>query len=218
MRFYGLASDKDVIDYLFERISERLRRGDKVLWLLSGGSAIRIETAIAAKLALLNHAKLTVSLFDERYGQPGHADSNWRQLQDAGFKLPQAKLQPVLTGEDMATTVKGFSSFIGKSLDDADFTLGLAGIGPDGHTLGIKPRSPALDTKDLVSGYDWDDYRRITTTEAVIARLDEIVVYAFGPEKKEQLETLKRKAGSADQPAQLLKLCRNVRIYSDQLL
>ena len=37
-------------------------------------------------------------LTDERYGPVGHPDSNWSQLLQKGFDLPQAKLVPVLTG------------------------------------------------------------------------------------------------------------------------
>src|SRR3990167_2269790 len=69
-----------------ERLLELLREG-RVTWFVSGGSNIKLE--VASLLWLVEqHAplkNLTILLSDERFGKVGHADSNWRLLQDAGF-------------------------------------------------------------------------------------------------------------------------------------
>lgn len=219
MQFYKIASDETVSDYLSDTITGHLAAGNKVLWLLSGGSAIKVEvTAARALRSGADFSRLTLSLFDERYGPPGHAESNWQQLADAGLELAGANLRPVLVGKDMAATAEDFAGFIDEALTQSDFSIGLAGIGPDGHTLGIKPGSPAVAARQPAIAYDWQDYRRLTTTASVISRLDEIVVYALGSEKLAQLEKLREDINPDTQPAQLLKLCPNLKIFSDQAI
>jgi 6-phosphogluconolactonase/glucosamine-6-phosphate isomerase/deaminase len=218
MRFYRVSADEPVINLTAARILKHLNKRERVLWLLSGGSAIKLQIEIAKRLTdSKNLANLTVSLVDERFGTGGHSDSNWRQLVDSGFNLHGAKLRPVLTGKDMAATAADFDNFLAGALVDNDYRIAIAGIGPDGHTLGIKPGSPAVDTKNLAIGYDWEDYQRITATAQVIKKLDAVIVYAFGEAKKQQLENLKEDLQVADQPAQALKLCPDVTVFSDQL-
>lgn len=218
MRFYRVSADEPVINLTAARILKHLNKGERVLWLLSGGSAIKLQIEIAKRLTdSKNLANLTVSLVDERFGPDGHSDSNWQQLVDSGFSLPGAKLQPVLAGKDMASTATDFENFLAGALEDSAYRIAIAGIGPDGHTLGIKPGSPAVDTKNLAIGYGWEDYQRITATAQVIKKLDAVIVYAFGEAKKQQLENLKEDLQVADQPAQALKLCPDVTVFSDQL-
>src|SRR5258708_2139506 len=79
-----------------------LQEQKTVLWLISGGSNIKIATAVMAKL-IGNESNLWVTLTDERYGKVGHPDSNWQQLLEAGFDPGHAKTYPILrTGLDLA--------------------------------------------------------------------------------------------------------------------
>jgi len=203
-----------VAKYLAELIDAKLAAGQKVLWLVPGGSAIKI----AAKTSQMLHQplnNLTVTLTDERYGRVGHKDSNWPQLQAAGFHLQGATLQPVLLGKNLDQTAKGYSQMLQTDIKNADYSLALAGMGPDGHIFGIKPGSPSVDTKDIVVGYNWEDYVRVTPTAEFIKQLDEVVLYAVGQEKWPQFEALKKDLDPSEQPAQLLKQIKKVIIFSD---
>lgn len=218
MTFYKTASSDDVVGYIARELSSRLAQAQRVFWLLSGGSAISIEVEVAKKLnSVENLSRLSVSLIDERYGPLGHADSNWQQLAEAGFKLPGARALPVLAGKSIEATTADYQSFLKENLAASDFSFGLAGLGADGHTLGIKPHSPALETEELAVAYDWEDYRRITATARVIEKLHEVVVYAMGPEKRPQLLGLQASLPADEQPAQLLKLCSKLIIFNDQI-
>ena len=214
--FIKATSPEAPAKYLADLITARLAAGQRVLWLLSGGSCISVAIAAAKLLAGRNLAGLTVSLIDERYGPPGHADSNWAQLLAAGFELPGALLYPVLPAADRATAADEFASFLAEQFEASDFVLGLLGIGPDGHTSGIKPHSPALTAPGLVAHYDWNDYQRITTTPAALAKLDEAVVYLVGASKWPQLDRLETVLPPADQPAQLLKTVLKLTIFTDR--
>lgn len=201
-------------EYLARIINSKLEMGQNVLWLVAGGSAIKIA-ALASKKLRKPLKNLTVTLTDERYGPVGHKDSNWQQLLEAGFRLDGASLQPVLRGKSLSQTVKEYSTVLRTGLKAADYSLALAGMGPDGHIFGIKPGSPAVVGGEDVLGYQWDDYIRITPTIKLIKQLDEVAVYAVGREKWPQLKLLKEDISADKQPAQLLKQLKKVIIFTD---
>ena len=197
-----------------EVINKHLDNGERVLWLIPGGSSIEVAILTAEQLTA-DLSNLTVSLTDERYGPVGHADSNWRQLQAAGLKLPGAKLQPVLNGESLERTTASYCEFLQTNFDQADYAIGLTGIGIDGHTVGIKPHSPALESQQLVCGYQAEDYQRLSITPKAIRHLDEMIVYAVGQEKWPVLEALKQNLAINEQPAQILKQVPKLIIFND---
>jgi 6-phosphogluconolactonase/glucosamine-6-phosphate isomerase/deaminase len=214
--FRLINSGDSAVDYLTEALSGRLSANQKVLWLIAGGSAMDIAVKTAQRLKLHpSLANLTISLTDERYGPAGHPGSNWRQLKDKGFALPGSKPLPVLIDKNLDDTVKNYSDLLEDNLAAEDYALALAGMGPDGHIFGIKPGSPAADSDDLVAGYKWDDFTRVTPTAKLISRLDEMIVYATGAEKWAQIDKLDEDIPEIKQPAQLLKRLKRVVFFND---
>jgi len=192
-------------EYLAQVINEHLLLDEKVLWLLSGGSSIGLAVATRKRLEGKNLSNLTVTLIDERYGPDGHADSNWQQLLDSGFDFSGLNTVPVLRGLGLEETTAKFQDELSKQLKQADFKIALAGIGPDGHTSGILPDSPALSAKGLVTHYQGPDYQRITTTPKALELLDEAVVSLSDDKKKPIVAQLQQDITIEKMPAQLLK-------------
>ncbi len=202
--------------FLAERILEQLKDGKKVLWLVPGGSAIAVATLAAKIISEHPHSNLIVTLTDERYGAVGHTDSNWQQLMDKGFSLPQAKLLPVLEGSDRTMTTKKFNTIIEAGFKEALYKIGLFGVGSDGHTAGILPESKAVDSLDWVCGYDTPQFVRITITPKAITELDEAVVFAQGKEKWPVIESLEKEINANLQPVQILKKVPRLTIFTDK--
>ena len=215
MVFRKVASTKPVEDYLVSTISQRLGAGDQVLWLLSGGSAVGLAVAVAARLRPPSPDRLIVSLADERYGTVGHADSNWQQLTEAGFALPQATLVPVLRGLPLIETAQVWGAEIDGYLRTVDYRLALLGIGPDGHTSGVLPGTPATYATEPAFAYDGGAFERVTTTLPTLARLDEAVVYMVGEAKRQVITGLKNTIDVHEQPAQILKAIHRATIFND---
>ena len=71
MRFIKTVSKQSVADYVASRLSHHLRRGERVLWLISGGSVVKVAVDVASHLHRENLDRLTVSLTDERPGPFG---------------------------------------------------------------------------------------------------------------------------------------------------
>lgn len=215
VQYKKVSTTQPVVDHLVAAISRRLNSGERVLWLVPGGSAIAIAVAVGKRLAGTDTTNLYVTLTDERYGAVGHGDSNWKQLLDAGFDIPGAQLAPVLSGAGIGETAKACADYLETQLNGADYSVGLFGMGADGHTAGVLPGSDVVASTELAVHYQADDYQRVTMTLAAIARLDDAVVYATGPEKIDALEGLRTEVSLAEQPAQVLKQVHSSTIYND---
>lgn len=175
-----------------------------------------IVLAVAKRLKGLDLKNLTVFLTDERYGPIGHNNSNWAYLEKNGFKLNGANLIPTLMNRSLDETVQLYDKAIEPFLNDnSTYKLAMAGIGVDGHTFGIKPKSPAVFSSQLVSGYRGDDFVRITLTPEAVKQMDEIVSYVMGAEKHPVLDELDKKVPMVTQPAQALKQVKELTIYND---
>jgi 6-phosphogluconolactonase/glucosamine-6-phosphate isomerase/deaminase len=205
---------------LAKRLSDELKAGKRVLWLVCGGSNIAAEVEIMKNIPSGLTENLTVTLTDERYGRVGHANSNWQQLLEAGFDIKQGRALPVLEAEDdLEHTVKRYGLLAKDALDRADSTVALFGIGADGHIAGILPDSPAArEETDLAAGYDSPPYTRLTLTFPALGRIDTAYAMAFGASKKEALHQLQTEAVDlAQQPSQILKQLLEAYLYSDQI-
>lgn len=210
-----VSQPEPVVRYLADSINHHLENHQKVLWLVPGGSAMDVAVQASRDLADKNLDLLTITLTDERYGPIYHKDSNWFQLKIKGFNLQKAKLLAVLNGESLQITAQKYSQILNQQLKNADYSIALGGMGPDGHIFGIKPRSPAVDTKEDVVGYKWTDYERLTPTIKLLKKLDEVIIYAVGSEKHHQLDLLDQSIDPQTQPAQLLKQLNHVTIFND---
>lgn len=219
MNYVSITSPEPVVRHLTETLAKQLSEGKKTVWLMPGGSAIQIAAHVSKNLVSqgVNLANLYVTLSDERYGDYGHADENWPQLQAAGLELPGAHTYRVLQpGLDCAATVAAYGAKLSEWFALADYKLGFLGIGPDGHTAGIKPHAFDMATTDMAAGYTGADFERITMTPYAVSQLDEIVSYAMGEAKTEALNRLAHETvDRAEQPAQILKSVVNFTLYTD---
>jgi len=197
-------------------IKEHLIRGEQVLWLLSGGSGITIAVEVSKRLKLLDLSRLSVSLTDERFGIINHDNENWKQLLDAGFILPKANLYRPLIGKDIVPTTVAFGDWLFTQLENSDFKIGIFGIGIDGHTAGIKPRSSAVSSPNLTASFIGSDFARITITFPVIKQLDMAIIQVSGKNKLPIIHSLFTNSQSLDnQPAQIFKELPHATLYTD---
>lgn len=215
MKFIKISDIKPIVDFWADNIKQHLQKGERVSWIITGGSSMPIVVAICRQLENMNLENLSVTLSDERYGEPGHSDSNWEQLDKLGFFLPGANLQPVLNGKTLDETTKDYNHTMKLLLKDADYSIGLIGVGADGHIAGIKPGSPAVGSTDMTTSYKWDDYVRLSMTPAAVLLLDEVVTVVMGEAKHQTLKDLSKDLDINDQPAQILKKVASATVYND---
>lgn len=217
MIFERISSTEPVVTYLTNTILTALQEEKRVLWLVTGGSGIAIDAAVSKQLSGKDLHNLMVTLTDERFGPVGHSDSNWQQLAEAGFELNGAQVVPVLSGVSLVETTANYNDTVKQLLEQADFSLGFFGMGPDGHIAGSLPGSSSVTSSNLADSYKSDPFTRLTLTPLAISHLDEIVVCAMGDTKLAALENLKKDLPLLEQPAQIIKQVEKVTVFNDQI-
>jgi 6-phosphogluconolactonase/glucosamine-6-phosphate isomerase/deaminase len=206
---------EDAADFIASSILNQLDSGKHVLFFLGGGSSISVAVKVAELLQKHPFQNLSVMLTDERYGPADHFNSNYFQLMEKGFNLPQAKIIPILTDNDSNITTEKFNAILNQEFSKAEYKIGLFGIGADGHTAGILPNSIAVQSQDLVCNYDTPVFHRITMTPKAIEKLDEAVVFMQGEQKREVLKNLEKDIDINLEPAQILKKVPLLTIFTD---
>ncbi|HVV66518.1 MAG TPA: 6-phosphogluconolactonase [Candidatus Saccharimonadales bacterium] len=220
MQFITCNDAREGTEKFTDRLMQELQAGKKVLWLVCGGSNIAAEAEIMKRIPPELSANLAITLTDERYGEPGHKDSNWRQLQDAGFDFKQATSLPVLqSGQSLEETAQNYDKMARQAFAGNDIVIALFGIGADGHIAGVLPDSPAAAENDMwAAGYQAGQLTRITLTFPALKQIDAAYAFAFGEAKKEALTQLQNETIELErQPSQILKYLPEAYLYSDQV-
>lgn len=219
MKFLKVENAQPGIDALGARLIKELGNGNKVLWFVSGGSNVSASVQVMDSLDDELTERLSILLIDERFGIPGHRDSNYKQLHDAGFEHKQAAFTPVLAeGLTLQETAQRYSEIVERALDHADIVIAQLGIGGDGHISGILPHSPAINASQLVAAYVSEPYERITTTFPALRRIDIDYSFVFGKDKQPMLSRLMDEdLPLEEQPSQILKELKEAYVYNDQV-
>jgi 6-phosphogluconolactonase len=221
VKFVKTSSISKPVDYLRQTISGHLNAGENVLWLCAGGSVAKIAANLSHKFTGNNIDKLYVSLTDERFVRAGDADSNWQQMVSSGFKIPDAKLYPVLDNSTLQETTDKYDRQLKKLFLLADYKIALFGMGADGHIAALFPNFPQLREDKLyavsLNNSPKPPPNRITMTFEAIKNLDEAVIFAAGDEKLPALEKLQQQASAEELPAQFLKKLPKLTIFNDRI-
>lgn len=203
-----------------KRLNSELAAGRKVLWLVSGGSQTPYNVKIMNQITDELSHNLIVMLADERYGPPGHKDSNWAKLMAAGFPTKEAQLIPVLKeGLGFEENTAHYNQLAKQAFEESNAIIGQLGMGEDGHTAGILPNSPATNESEaLVVGYEAPPLKRMSLTFSALRQIKAAYVLAFGEPKKPALSQLKAdKLNLKKQPARIFTQIPEAYIYNDQL-
>jgi 6-phosphogluconolactonase/glucosamine-6-phosphate isomerase/deaminase len=218
MTFEHLGSTDEAAQILSDRLAMELKEDKRVLWLVPGGSNIGIAIKTMELIKSGDIRKLTMMLTDERYGEIGHADSNFQQLKAAGFMAGKAVFIQTLSNSSLQDTVRYYGEAAEKAFAQHDILIGQFGIGDDGHIAGILPGTPAtmLDD-DWAIGYESPPYTRITLTPHALNQVHTAYAFVFGESKRPALTRLRDEMLPIDeQPSQILKNLPEATVYSDQ--
>ena len=214
---YRQLPQSEVAGLVASHILARLEQGQRVLWLLSGGSGGKV--CLEASQMLVGHdlSCLYVTMSDERYGPLGHPDENFAQLTESGLSLPGATLYRPLDGSSREQATERFAEWLATTSANVDHRFAVLGIGEDGHAAGIKPSSPAVTSTALAASFDGEDFQRITVTPKFMRTLDAAIVQAYGAPKHAVIEQLLTGEDDVESfPASVIRDIPNVIVCSDK--
>jgi len=198
---------------MFTEEAERsIREKGRFAVALAGGSTPKVlyELLAAEYRDDLDWGKVHVFFGDERCVPPDHEDSNYRMARQALLsRVPVGsvhRMRGELTASKAAALYEEeLVSFFG---GPPGFDFILLGIGEDGHTASLFPRTPALYVCDhwvIENPVEKLGTIRITLTTPAINRARKVAFLVTGAGKAEALrEVLEGDAEPQDYPAKLI--------------
>lgn len=164
---------------------------------LSGGSTPKAIFELLAKEPYCNQIdwnKVRIFWSDERSVPPDHPDSNYHMAMHAGLNsLPiQDKNIFRMTAElDIEASAIKYEELIRTILPSGEFDLIMLGMGEDGHTASLFPKTLALHSVDrlVVANYvPQKNTWRMTLTYKCINSARYIAIYVIGESKAAMLK------------------------------
>jgi len=204
----------------FAHTAERaIQQHGKFAVALSGGSTPKaIYKHLAANYQKeVDWTKVYLFWSDERAVGPDHPDSNYKMAMDSGFKdlpIPPSQIFRMHGEGDLQKNAADYEDLIKRKLDKRLFDLVMLGVGEDGHTASLFPKTLALNEKtkfvvanQVVEKSSW----RMTLTLPCINQSEKTVIYAIGHSKEAIIPLVLNAAiqsafpvsavGTADHPA-----------------
>jgi len=206
-----------------ERLADRTAMGAKPFTIaLSGGSTPRGLHALLANEPTIRDRLPWQNLHffwgDERHVPPDHPQSNYRMAYDTLLSLapiPSENIHRVHAEEpDAALAAEKYErelrTFFGLEIGQLPrFDCILLGMGADGHTVSLFPRTEALhETTRLVVANWVEKFKayRVTLTAPVLNHADSVVFLVSGTEKAEALKEVLQGDRQPDRfPAQMIR-------------
>ena len=139
---------------------------------------------------------------DERHVPPEHADSNYRMVHEtllSRVAIDPSKVHRMPTErEDASMVASAYEATIRKVIglrggEWPRFDVALLGMGRDGHTASIFPRTPVVEEREHLAAAVWVislQSSRITLTLPVFNHARDVIVLVSGVEKAETLRAV----------------------------
>ena len=188
---------------------------------LSGGSTPKALYARLAEPALagrMDWRRVAVFFSDERCVPPDHADSNFRMADETlikPLKIPRERIVRMRGEDEPEQAARQYEDGIRKEFGTPPpawprFDLILLGLGDDGHTASLFPRTPALGERQrlVVPNQAPQGVRqRLTFTAPLINQAHAVVFLVSGKSKAPALKAVleNRTADSNTCPARLIQ-------------
>lgn len=154
---------------------------------LSGGSTPKAiyEALIQQEI---DWSKIWLFWSDERSVPPNHPDSNYQMAMQAfdQVPIPKAQIFRMHAETNLEINARDYEDTIRRVLDKHLFDLVMLGVGEDGHTASLFPKTTALtEEKRLVCENEVPQKKtsRMTLTFPCINESAHIAIYALGESK-----------------------------------
>ena len=198
-------------------IALKLEEQDSVAIALSGGKSTIQTYQELAKNKKIEWSKVELFMVDERYVSQGADESNFKMIE----KELLSKIDPIKFFHGFNTNLP-----LEKAAEEYDqileargrkaFDLVILGMGEDGHTASLFPKSEALKekVKMVTTSHSPDGMKRLTITLPAIMSSEKVIFLIQGGEKKTMLKKIQDET-SADKniPAKMVLKHNHVELF-----
>lgn len=166
---------------------------------LSGGSTPKaIYEALSQEKYRdqLDWKKVFLFWSDERSVPPTHSESNYLMAMEAGFSLlpiDPANIFRMVAEDNIEIEAKIYEQTFQKKVPSGHFDLIMLGMGEDGHTASLFPKTHGLDVKDRLTIANYVPQKktwRMTLTFDCINHAHHIAIYVLGKNKAEMVKRI----------------------------
>lgn len=195
-----LKNEEETIDFCVEHFIYLAKKAiadhGNFFVALSGGStpkAIFQELANPLHRDKLDWTKVHLFWSDERSVPPNDLQSNFKMAMDAGFStlpIPIDHIHRMKAEGDITAEAKQYEMLIIQKVPNQSFDMVMLGIGEDGHTASLFPKTAGLHSEDelvIANFVPKLDTWRMSLTFKCINQAKNIVVYAIGRGKADIL-------------------------------
>lgn len=164
---------------------------------LSGGStpkAIFHGILASEQKDLVDWSRVLLFWSDERCVPHSHPDSNYRMAMESGFSklpIPKENIFPIEGEGDLEVNAKNYEKLIREKIPSKTFDLVMLGMGDDGHTASLFPKTHALHPNERLVVPNFlpqKDVWRMTLTFDCINSARNIILYVLGANKAKMVK------------------------------
>lgn len=166
---------------------------------LSGGSTPKVIYEKLTSPAYRNRidwSKVLLFWSDERCVPADHPDSNYKMAIEAGFgtlPIPEENIFRMVGEGDKEQHARDYDALITEKIPDERFDLVMLGMGEDGHTASLFPKTHGLHTvkRNTITNFipKFDTWRLSLTFECINAARH-IAIYVLGSNKVPMLKAV----------------------------
>lgn len=189
-------NEKETIEFSAKQFialaQESIKEKNKFTVALSGGSTPKAIYKLLSTDTYANQVpweKVFLFWSDERSVPPDHEESNYKMVLDAGFShlplLPEHIFR-MKAENNIENHALDYERLLKNSLDKGSFDLVMLGIGEDGHTASLFPKTHGLHTTNrwVIANYiPQKDTWRMSLTFECINLAKHINIYVIGKAK-----------------------------------
>lgn len=164
---------------------------------LSGGSTPQgIYQLLASDQKELDWNKVWLFFSDERAVPLDHPDSNYKMAMESGLDrlgIPKSQIFPMIVSSDLEKSAQDYENTLKTYLKWGRFDLMMLGMGDDGHTASLFPKTHALHAlrRLVVSNFlPEKNVWRLTVTYDCINASQKTVVYVLGKSKAPMIKKI----------------------------
>lgn len=192
---------KETINFAVEQLiaiaNESIAERGVFTIALSGGSTPKAIFELLAKKPYCDQIdwdKIRIFWSDERNVSPEHPDSNYHMAMHAGLNslpIPNKNIYRMPAEEDIEAGAAKYDELIRTVIPSGEFDLIMLGMGEDGHTASLFPKTEALHSQGrlVVANYvPQKNTWRMTLTYECINFARHIAIYVIGGNKAAMLE------------------------------
>ena len=192
------------IDQWIEIAKEAISRQGYFAVALSGGSTPKaIYAGLEKKQDALDWSKVLLFWSDERAVSKEDSQSNYRMAMESFGKLPilPENIFPMNGLGDLEENAKAYEALINAHIPSKQFDLMMLGMGDDGHTASLFPKTHGLHApgRTVIANFLPDkDVWRLSVTFECINNSHKTVLYILGAGKAEMIKKVFSKPHAGD--------------------